>query len=146
MIGSFFEWDQMYPSILMLPLPIAICTVLNRRVVGPYRMVMACESISAWIRRVVPERAVRIAPEDVDFEMKCLRHIVPRKLGNCIEISMVLQVWLAFHGQNAKISVGKRIDGESIAMHAWLEPDGFGRNGWSDGVVWSDVQNGAKAL
>lgn len=129
----------MYPSLLMLPAPIAMCTLLNRHVVGPYRMVTACERISEFIRRRVPERSARIMPGDIALEMKCLRRMMPAGVGNCIEISMVLQLWLAFHGQNAKIAVGKRVDGESIAMHAWLEPDGFGRDGWSDGVVWIDA-------
>lgn len=121
----------------MLPVPIAACSALNRLILGPHRVVLACAAVSERICAAVPARRIRIKPDDIASEMKALRRLVPKKFGTCLEIASVMQIWLAFHGQDSKVVVGRRIEGSKLRMHAWLEPDGFGRGDWDNGADWS---------
>ena len=57
-----------------------------------------------------------------------ITRLVPSRIAACLELACALQVWFALHGRRTEICLGKRIEKGRLLLHAWIEPDGVGRD------------------
>jgi hypothetical protein len=47
--------------------------------------------------------------------------VLRRRQATCLERSLVLQRWLAAHGDRRDLVIGVKAPGEEFGAHAWLE-------------------------
>lgn len=53
--------------------------------------------------------------------MRGVAAVLHRRRARCLERSLVLQTWLAAHGDPRDLIVGVTRPGEDFSAHAWLE-------------------------
>lgn len=117
-----------YPSALLMALPMVVIGIMHRHVAGPMITLTHVERVSRLIYGHAKSCTRRISPSDIDTEMRLLERVLPNRLVACFERACGLKIWLAFHGQETRVCIGKKMSDEGVfSMHAWLEPDGFGR-------------------
>ena len=109
----------MFPSIFMLPAPMVGLAAYNR-ICGPMQTIRVCDNISRRILGIVGKRRP-ILPEDVRFELSVVNRLMPHRLAACLELSCAMQIWLALHGNESHVVVGKRVENSQFFVHAWLE-------------------------
>ena len=111
-----------------MALPMVGIGIMHRYGAGPMPTLKQVERVSRFLYAHVDACSRRISPSDIDTEMRLLDHLLPKRLVACFEKACGLKIWLAFHGQETHVCIGKKMSDEGIfSMHAWLEPDGFGR-------------------
>ncbi len=112
----------MFPSLMLLPLGQIAFAVINR-VSGPYTAIRIGRKVSKSLLEVVPKTHRRVARDDIAVAMKLIDRCMPRPWIACLETACAFQVWLAMHGENASVCIGKRIENGRILMHAWVRTD-----------------------
>ena len=109
----------MYPSVLLLPLPMAGLAAYNH-FCGPMQTIRLSASISAKILNFARKQKI-ISPKDISLELSVLDHLIPHRIMACLELSCAMQIWLALHGNSSHVVLGKRVENSQILAHAWLE-------------------------
>lgn len=112
----------MYPSVVTVPFAMAAIGVI-KHFAGPAKTREMTHRLAARIRAHVPARRVGLEPDDMRYELcfigKCR---IPPRIA-CFETACAFDLWLAAHGQQAKVCLGKRVEQGEILMHAWVETD-----------------------
>lgn len=126
-----------YPSILILPLPMAVFSALHR-IYGPKKTIQITDQ---WAHKILTTRKTRrigIEPEDLGFELRLLNKLMPKPYLACFEQACAFQLWLACHGQKAQVCIGKRMENDELLMHAWLEtePEPFFYDARFQEITW----------
>ena len=109
----------MFPSVFLFPVPMAALALCNR-VCGPVRIMRLCENVSNRILNIVNKPQL-IRYNDVSFELSCVMRLMPKPYVACLELACTLQIWLAMHGDRARVVIGRRVENGRILMHAWVE-------------------------
>ena len=63
-------------------------------------------------------------PNDVRFELSVVNRLMPHRIAACLELSCAMQMWLALHGNESHVVIGKRLENDRILVHAWVETEG----------------------
>lgn len=114
-----------YPSLSLLPLPVAIFTLINQ-CAGPLPCIQTAESTSKIALKIAQK--LKISRQcDARKMQKSLRRLqrlirlIPR--AACLETACALKIWLALGGQKSQIQLGKRTENATLLMHAWLDAE-----------------------
>lgn len=117
-----------YPSALLMALPMVSIGIMHRYIAGPMITLKQVDRVSRFFYAHAAACTQRLTPSDIDAEMRLLERLLPNRLVACFERACGLKIWLAFHGQETHVCIGKKLSDDGVfSMHAWLEPDGFGR-------------------
>ncbi len=112
----------MFISILLLPIPQTGFAILNH-FCGPQKTIEYSHRLANEILKFIPTSTHQFRPENMEIEMKIVRHLTFRPWIACLETACAFEQWLAFHGKPAQILIGKRVINGQIQMHAWLETE-----------------------
>ena len=115
----------MHPSIFLLP-AVMVGFGVTKRIFGPYRTLEYSQSMAHGIATTVQKKlgiTRHYYPEDLHLELALLARLTPRPLVACFENACAFQQWLACHGEISEIRIGKRLEGDRLYMHAWVETE-----------------------
>ena len=135
----------MYPSVLLLPLPMAGIYLL-KKTAGPLKTLNFNAQISQKIfafTRWIDLKELPFTPGRIHCELAILQHLTPHSLFACFELACAFQLWLAAHGESSEVVLGKCIIDHKIRMHAWVKTENavFFKDGEFDIVDWSTALN-----
>ncbi len=135
----------MYPSILLLPMPMAGIYLL-KKTIGPLKTLNYSEKLSNKIVNFIhlyTSKKLPVLPQTIHTELAILHRLTPHSLFACFELACVFQQWLALHGEPSKVVLGKCIINHKFRMHAWVETDHaiFFKEGTYDIVEWASDLN-----
>ncbi|MBR4985374.1 MAG: lasso peptide biosynthesis protein [Proteobacteria bacterium] len=112
----------MYPSVIAIPFAM-LSTGALKWALGPLKTRDLTHRAAAVLRAIRPPRRIAIEPDDMKFELRFIEKCkCPPRIA-CFEASCALTLWLAAHGQTAKVCIGKRLENGHLLMHAWVESD-----------------------
>lgn len=112
----------MFPSLIFLPIG-QICFAVINRVSGPYTTIQMGRKAADCLLDVVPKSKHHVAVNDIALALKLIDRFMPRPWIACLETACAFQIWLAVHGENSTVCIGKRIENGRLLMHAWVRTD-----------------------
>lgn len=112
----------MYPSLIFMPLGQIGFAVINH-VSGPNTAIRIARKVADFLLYVVPGTRHHVTRDDVAVALKLIDRFMPRPWIACLETACAFQVWLAMHGENSTVCIGKRIETGRLLMHAWVRSE-----------------------
>ena len=115
---------MMYPSVLLLPVPMMGFWFL-KQYKGPHKTLKFSAELANTILQYIHNNTsnINISPETLHTELAILHYLTPHKWLACFETACAFQMWLALHGEASQIKIGKRIQNQRLCMHAWVETE-----------------------
>lgn len=115
--------DPIYPSLIFLPAAMVAAAFGHRVLWGPERVIRVSGEISEWLCGKMRHRAQPVEFDALKKQVFGIYAWMPHRYVACLEFAVALRCWLGFHGVASRVILGKRWDGRSFRVHAWLESE-----------------------
>ena len=105
----------MHPTIFLVP-PAMIAFAAIKTAAGPQKALLFSRKTAQFLTnlRLLPYAVPRA------WEIRLLQKCTFPPHIACLELACAWQQWLALHGQDSTIHIGKRLANGKLSMHAWV--------------------------